>query len=446
MTYKEALRALEERQEHRIELGLDRVRTHLEGLGSPHLRVPVLHVAGTNGKGSVCAMLASVLSAAGYRTGLYTSPHLVEVRERIGLDGRPISRAAFAELLKKALAAPEGDRLTYFELLTSVAFQYFARARAEVAVLETGLGGRLDATNVVERPLVCVLTTVDYDHMGFLGDTLSKIAFEKAGILKPGVPCVCSEAKPEPLKVIRDRARQIGADLVLLNGGVRPRQTDWIRGRQNVRLAGARSFEVPLLGTVQPRNVLTAFKALEVLRALGWKVPRAAVSRGFSRVEWPGRFWVKRFRRGGRSLTALLDGAHNPEAMRHFVSTLRSSPWGGRPRVTILGMLRDKDRSGMLRILAPELKGPVLVAALDTPRGQDPGKLAREVSRAAPRACVEAFSTPELALERWAHSKDLPPLAAVCGSLYLVGAAIKWVQYDPDNFDDYQRRRICSNG
>ncbi len=205
MTFASALAALEARQEARIELGLDRVLKHLSRLGNPHDRVPVFHVAGTNGKGSTCAILAAVLRASGRRTGLYVSPHLLDVRERISVDGRPISKSAFARLMARTLRADAGGRLTYFELLTSIAFQHFAESKCAVSVLETGMGGRLDATNVVTSPLAAVVTSIDFDHQAFLGKTLSAIAVQKAGIFKTGRPAVYPNlARPAPC----DQARR----------------------------------------------------------------------------------------------------------------------------------------------------------------------------------------------------------------------------------------------
>ncbi|MDD5305276.1 MAG: Mur ligase family protein, partial [Elusimicrobia bacterium] len=182
MIFAEALAVLEERQETKIVLGLGRVRAHLARLGDPHLAVPAIHVAGTNGKGSTCAILSAVLSAAGYSTGLFISPHLLSVRERISVDGREISESEFSRFMARALAADKKKELTYFELLTSIAFQHFADKKCAVMVLETGLGGRLDATNVIPRPLAAIVTSIDYDHQAYLGETLKAIAREKAGI------------------------------------------------------------------------------------------------------------------------------------------------------------------------------------------------------------------------------------------------------------------------
>ena len=228
MTYACALAVLEERQETKIVLGLDRVLAHLSRLGNPQLKVPAFHVAGTNGKGSMCAMLAAVLKASGRKTGLYVSPHLLSVRERVSIGGKAISEVAFARLMAKALTADPKKKLTYFELLTSIAFQHFAEEKCDVMVLETGLGGLLDATNVVPAPLAAIVTSVDFDHQAFLGDTLPAIARQKTGIFKAGRPAVYPD-----LPVLR-RASLRGMPFVVRRPWATV-STDWSRGRQTLR-------------------------------------------------------------------------------------------------------------------------------------------------------------------------------------------------------------------
>ncbi|MDE2490026.1 MAG: bifunctional folylpolyglutamate synthase/dihydrofolate synthase, partial [Elusimicrobia bacterium] len=282
MKFAAALAALEARQEARIELGLDRVREHLARLGSPHLRVPAFHVAGTNGKGASCAMLASVLRASGRRVGLYISPHLFDVRERITVDGREIPRADFARLLSRALAADPGERLTYFELATSVAFQWFAERRCDVAVLETGLGGRLDATNVVPAPLAAIVTSVDLDHQNFLGRTRARIAAQKAGIFKSGRPAVFPD-----LPVLRRLPKR--GEPVVVRRAWRAVRVDWARGVQVLRAPSGRTYRLSLLGVRQGRNAALVRAAVD---ASGLDVGEAAWREGLSRVRWPGRFDV----------------------------------------------------------------------------------------------------------------------------------------------------------
>lgn len=412
MTFARALAALEARQEARIELGLGRVRAHLAKLGDPQEKVPCFHVAGTNGKGSTCAILASVLRASGRRTGLYVSPHLLGPRERITVDGRPIPEAAFARLAARALKADPQARLTYFELLTSIAFQYFAEAKCDVMVLETGLGGLLDATNVVRRPLAAVITSLDYDHQAFLGSTLPRIAAQKAGIFKPGRPAVHPD-----LPVLR--RTPVRGDRVVVRAPWTAVRTDWTRGVQVLRAPGGAEYRLSLLGERQGWNAALARAAV---LSSGLDVPEAAWRRGLASVRWPGRFQPVRV--GGKTL--IVDGAHNPEAARALAATWKASPWSRKPARWILGLMRDKDDAGVLAPLAPFL-GDAVTVRPPSPRALDPLEFAARVRRAAPRARVTVERDPASALSAWRRDPRAPKTAVCAGSLYLAGAALRWL-------------------
>lgn len=389
MTYGQALAALEARQETRIELGLERVKAHLAGLGDPQDRVPAFHVAGTNGKGSTCAILASVLRAAGYRVGLYVSPHLLDVRERITVNGAPISKADFARLFDAR------NELTYFELLTVVAFRYFAEKKCDVMVLETGLGGRLDATNVVKAPLAAIVTSVDFDHQQYLGNTLKAIAGEKAGIFKPGRPAVHPGIAVLTKRNIRGIRHAVKKPFPITH-------IDWNKGTQTVG-----GYKLSLLGARQGWNVALAHKAVEVS---GLRVPPAAWRKGLANVRWPGRFDVRR--KHGR--TVIIDGAHNPEASRALASTFKASPFARKPVRWVLGMMRDKDVRNVLKPIAPFLKD-VHVVRPPSPRAMDPIDLAAEVRRVS-KARVTVSDLPTAFKAK----------TVVCaGSLYLAGAALR---------------------
>lgn len=410
MNFAAALAALEARQETKIELGLGRVRAHLERLGSPHAAVPAIHVAGTNGKGSTCAIIASVLEAAGLRVGLYVSPHLLSVRERVKVGGRDIPEKAFARLLARALRADKAGRLTYFELLTSVAFQYFAERRCDVMVLETGLGGRLDATNVVPSPLAAVVTSVDYDHQRFLGRTLSAIARQKTGIFKSGRPAV----RPD-LPVLR-RAALRGRPVVV-RAPWKTVSVDWARGRQVLRAPSGETYALSLLGARQGLNAALARAAID---ASGLAVSEAAWRRGLARVSWRGRF--EAIRLGAKTL--VVDGAHNPEAARALAATWRASPYSQRPARWILGVMKDKDAAGLLAPLAPFLKEATLVRP-PSPRALEPLEFSDFVRRAAPKARVTLERDPRTAIAAWRKDPRAPEVAVCAGSLYLAGAALK---------------------
>lgn len=420
LTFAKALAALEVRQEARIELGLGRLNRHLKRLGDPQKRLRCFHVAGTNGKGSVCAILDCVLRAGGWRTGLYTSPHLSDVRERIQIEGRPISRGDFARFLSRALRADPQSRLTYFELLTSVAFQAFDAAGTEFVVLETGLGGRLDATNVIERPVASLITSIDFDHMGYLGDSLGKIAAEKAGIIKAGRPVFCADLAPAALKVIRGRARAAGAALTVVPRPWRTVSIVWRRNEQTLA-RGRQRYRLSLLGERQGRNAALAAAALE--GACVGTISQDSWRKGLGSVKWPGRFEVLPL---GKK-TAILDGAHNAEAMGALVDTLRASPWrSGRLR-WIMGVMKDKDYSAIIRRAAPFLREVVTVRPPSL-RALDALSLAREVRRHAPRARVSVESDPDTALRSWLSTRGTPKTALVTGSFYLVGRAARFIE------------------
>ena len=416
MTFARALAVLEERQEAKIELGLARMRRHLKDLGDPQAELACFHVAGTNGKGSVCAMLESVLREAGYKTGLYTSPHLFNVRERIKLGGRPISERDFARLMAKTTAADPGKKLTYFELLTSVAFQYFFEKKAAAVVLETGLGGRLDATNVVDKPLACLITSIDFDHMAYLGETLPAIAGEKAGIFKAGVPAICPPLKAPALAVLKARARKLGAPLFVVRPPWKAVAVDW-RGNRQTLSDGRSRFSVSLLGSRQGVNLALA-RAAVAAAAPRLTVSETAWRRGLARLRWPGRFEVRRI--GERTL--ILDGAHNPEAMAQLARTLGASPWARKPLRWIVGVMKDKDYPGIIRQVAPLMRDAVAVRP-PSPRALDALTLAGEIRRQAPRAHVTVESDPRTALRSWLRSPAAAGTAVLCGSFYLVGQA-----------------------
>lgn len=413
MTFKQALEALDFRQETRIVLGLKRLAKPLKRLGNPHLALNAVHVAGTNGKGSVCAMLASAFAQAGFQTGLYTSPHLWDVRERIQVDGRLIPRSTFARLLKTVLQADREKRLTYFEILTFMAFLYFRERRVQVAVLETGLGGRLDATNVIPKPLASVITSIAMDHMAFLGDTLPKIASEKAGIIKRGRPVFCAALAPAALKVVRARARVLQAPLFLVREPHRVTKTDWSRGFQVLRDSSGERYALDLLGGRQPHN---AALAEAVLKAGG--VSARDIRLGLARAQWPCRFQV--VRRGKK--TAILDGAHNPEAAVTLARTWKASPWAKVRARWILGVMKDKDAGGILKPLAPFLKEVVLVRPPSL-RAMEPAELASFVRRAAPKAHVTIERDPDTAVRSWLKEPSAPSAAVIAGSFYLAAAA-----------------------
>lgn len=386
--------------QHGIRPGLERITALLDHLGRPQDRLKVIHVAGTNGKGSVCALLSGALKAAGYRVGRYTSPHLISYCERLWLDGSFIAEAALeAELAAVRRAAdamaPALGPVTEFELITAAAFSWFAAQDPDLVLLEVGLGGRLDATNVVERPESCVITRIALDHTALLGDTPAAIAREKAGILKPGVPAVTG-ATGEALEAIRAIAQELGSPL--------SETTQALQG-----------FELGLAGPHQARNAAIALEAVHLLRAAGWRLPEAAVREGFRRARWPGRLetWISP--EGERFV---FDGAHNPDGIEALASAMEASPEPA-GRVLLMGVLADKDPSAMIRALAPHAATVVLTTP-PSPRGLDPSTL----EAMPPHPDLHLVPNWEAALRQARRLAAGRPIL-VAGSLYLVGAVCR---------------------
>ncbi|MFH1725698.1 MAG: folylpolyglutamate synthase/dihydrofolate synthase family protein [Elusimicrobiota bacterium] len=422
MTYREALRFLEERQETRWKLGLSRIQGLLAALGDPQDGLACVHVAGTNGKGTFAALLAEVLRAAGLRVGLFTSPHLREPLERIRVDGEAVPPGEFGRLIARARAA-EPERASYFELVTAAAFLCFRERKVDVAVIEVGLGGRLDATNVLKRPLLSVITSIAIDHASHLGHTLAAIAGEKAGIVKRGVPCLCGGIAPEALAVIRERVRASGARMIEPRPGLRTVAARWEEGVQELETPEGRRLSLRLLGEAAARNASLALAAVAELRAQGLRIPEEAVARGFSEVRWPCRFEVVRIpapKEGYPGRAVVLDGAHNPAAMEAFLSTWSGSPWSRQETVFIVGLLRDKGYAEIARMLAPFARH-VVATQPPSPRALKADDLARAL-RAAGCQDVAVEPDPEAAWRAWERSAA--SAGVVCGSFYLLGGIL----------------------
>ncbi len=409
---------------------LDRIRSLLERLGNPHQRLRLLHIAGSKGKGSTAAMLADILRHAGYRTGLFTSPHLSRVEERIQVDRQPITAEELAALLSEIRAAIEAPGFTqaptFFELATALGFLYFVRRRVDLAVIEVGLGGRFDSTNVC-RPLVAVITSISFDHMDLLGDRLASIAREKAGIIKPGVPVVSGVTVPEARQVIeavsRDRGaplQQLGADFHFRYeaGRVAPSGGGFVvqRPRMTVTTAG-RSWpvmELGLLGEHQAANAAVATVCVEQLRRLGIPVTDTAVRTGLAEVHWPARLEVF----GGRPLV-VLDCAHNLASAQALVDTLLVSFPAGRRWLVFAGS-SDKDLAGMLELLAPHVAHAFLTASHSNARSVPPAQLAALV-RPETALPVTLCPTPEQAWHAARKAAGPDDLICITGSVYLAG-------------------------
>ena len=441
-TYAEALGAIEARGRYGIRLGLGRVRALLRDLGDPQRSLRGALVAGTNGKGSVIALAGSALRAAGYRVGETPKPHLVTYRERIVVDGRPIAAADFVRLVDEAL--PAADRVarrlgppTEFELLTAVMFRHFAEEGLDVALVEVGLGGRLDATNAWDGG-VAVLTNVGLDHMDRLGPTIGHIAREKAAIVKRGDIAVTG-AGGEALAILRRRCVRLGVPLVVAPPAP---LLGWSRDTLTVELPSMGAVEVGLRGRHQAANVAVADGLLSALERAGIaSVPDEARRRGYAAARWPGRLELITARtERGEDRSVLLDGAHNPDGAAALAVALddlwpRLSPTAGPPAgppVVLWASMADKDVEGVIAAActARALAGATVVCtALDLPRAQPAEALAAAWRAALPSADVRVEPSPDAALDLALATGHGP--VVVAGSLYLVGAARARLVDDP---------------
>jgi dihydrofolate synthase/folylpolyglutamate synthase len=434
MTYEEAMAwwfshvNYEHRSPVAADLHLDRMRRLLARLGDPHLGLRVVHVAGSKGKGSTSAMLAAVLRRAGYRTGLFTSPHLCRVEERFQVDGQPVTAAELTALLtdiRRVIEAgpARGDAPpTFFELVTVVGFLHFVRRRVEAAVLEVGLGGRLDSTNVC-RPAVAVITSISFDHTDLLGDRLASIAREKAGIIKPGRPVVSGATAADARQAIEEVAHGRRAPLRQLGVDFRYRYTPgWVTDAEIVRaqvevITASRRWpvvEVNLLGEHQAANAAVAVACLEELRGQGWHVPDEAVVAGLREVSWPARLEVV-----GRRPLVVLDCAHNVASARALADTLAASFPPAR-RLLVFAGSGDKDVAGMFRELAPHFERAYFTRFSSNPRATPPELLARRWAEAGggPAVAVPAPADAYRAAREAAAPEDL---VCVAGSVFLAG-------------------------
>jgi dihydrofolate synthase/folylpolyglutamate synthase len=377
----------------KADFNLGRMRDLMAALGNPQDSYPSIHVAGTKGKGSTSALCASALQAGGLKVGLYTSPHLQDYTERIQINGEPISHAGLVELvdlLKPAVARI--PQLTTFEITTALAFVHFARQKVDAAVIEVGLGGRLDATNII-TPRVSIITSLSYDHTAVLGNTLTLIAGEKAGIIKPGVPVISSPQKDEALTVLQKIAAERGCELNLVGRDLTFRALEHSLDGQSFEITPGPSgkplrLSIPLLGTHQLENAVTAYAALQKST---FNLSEAQITQGFAQVKWPCRFEI-----ASRDPVIILDSAHNEDAFIRLTQTLETY-FAGRKVVLILGISEDKHLVAMLNAIR-HLIDRLIVTRADHPRALDPQKII-ETAQQVGLPC-ESISAVDAALNR----------------------------------------------
>jgi dihydrofolate synthase/folylpolyglutamate synthase len=409
-----------------IKFGLDNIRTLCTALGSPETAFQSILIAGTNGKGSVTAMVEHALRSAGVRAARYTSPHLIRLEERFFIDGAPVDadamREAADDVQRVVAQLIESRRLeghpTFFEVTTAMAFELFRRYQVEVAVLEVGLGGRLDSTNVA-TPVAEAITSIDLDHQAMLGSTIGEIAFEKAGIIKPGTPVVVGETKPEAVEVIARVCDEQGARLIHAAEGVQMRTRLLADGRTALELTTPVRQYAPMTVSLRGRHqVANAVTAVRLLETLPWNIPERVIAAGVSDVNWPGRLDLIQV---AQDRTILLDSAHNPAGAFALANFLAETRRDALP--IVFAVMRDKDAAGMLTALAPHASALVITAPR-TARASSVDDLADLARRTVQSVPILTARDPAEALERaWQRA----PLICAAGSIFLIGEILELV-------------------
>ena len=393
--------------------GLERITALLEAMGHPERKCKFVHVAGTNGKGSTCAMLASIFQAAGYKTGLYTSPFIVEFGERIQVNGQMISNDDICALTEyvKPFAESIFEQPTEFEMVTAIGFEYFARQQCDIVVCEVGMGGEFDATNVILPPEVAILCNIGLDHTEVLGDTLEKIAATKSGIIKPGCDAVIYREQPSVEAVFEERCKKVGAKLHKANFDSIRLRSHGLEG-QVFDCDGYEALELPLLGDHQLHNAAVVLTAVDALRTRGWNLPEEAVRKGLKDVKWPGRFELLR-----KDPLFIIDGGHNPQCIQALVKNIQDY-LADRPLTILTGVLADKDYNCMYRNVEPYAKEFITVTP-GNPRALNAHDLAAYLSQFGKpvTACDQVADGVRLAVEH--AGKD--GVVLCYGSLYMIG-------------------------
>lgn len=414
MNYDEAISYIHSLLRFGIKPGMQRIRALLERLGNPQNALEFIHVAGTNGKGTVCAELSEILCSAGFKAGLFISPYVVDFRERIQISSAMISKAELAKTVGRI--KPEADELTAvglqpteFEFITAAAMLYFKEQGCDIVVLETGLGGLLDSTNIIDTPLVSVITSVCFDHMDILGGTLSEIAYQKCGIIKPsGYTVSYPIQSEEAFSVIKKTAAQKNNKLICADASKLEIISENINGSDIIH--GGSKLHIPLLGRHQIYNTLTALSTVEALREQGIAIPDAAVKEGIAKAFLPARLEVI-----SKNPLLILDGGHNKQGAMALSQTIERCV--GKKTAAVIGMMDDKDCEGAVSLIAPQCE-KIILTRPDNPRSANPERLFSQAKKYCESCIIE--KDPQKAVETlFKISEGLPMI--ICGSLYLAG-------------------------
>jgi dihydrofolate synthase / folylpolyglutamate synthase len=428
MTCEALLKHLNARGSFRIRPSLGAIRKVLAVLGDPQDQIPSVHIAGTNGKGSVAASTESILRTSGYRTGLYTSPHLVDLRERIRVDGLPVGQE-FARGAEDIFSAERrvNVSLTHFEFLTALAFWIFVQRKVDVSIIECGMGGRWDATNVLKQPRVSVITSIGLDHTAWLGKTKRLIAFQKAGIIK-ACGCVVSGVEGPGRDVIAHASRKQQAQLTEIGTDFRaePLISSWRAGKQVIGFLykgeSVQNLSLGLLGRYQVQNAAVTLATVRILRKQGWRISPSSCEEGLRDVRWPGRMHLIEI---PRQAPVILDSAHNPAAIRRLLESIQDSPFGDRPTTFVFSAFKDKDYVRMARMINRRA-AEVCLCSLPGPRGATLQNL-RDAFRGL-KGPIRQFNGPRDALHHAFQDTPKEGLIVVTGSMALVGQILHYFQ------------------
>lgn len=417
MNYEQALEYIHGTLKFGIKLGLDNIRELLKLMDNPHQKLKYVHVAGTNGKGSTVAFISSILEESGYKVGVYTSPYIERFTERIRINGDEISKKDLARITLyvkekvEMMVSKGGNHPTEFEIVTAIAFQYFYEMCCDIVVLEVGLGGRFDSTNVIENPLVSVITTISYDHMAQLGDTLSKIAFEKAGIIKNGTDVVLYPQVAQADRVFEDVCKEREAQLHRLSFDAINIKNFSIEG-QEFDYGEFKSLEIRLLGEHQVKNAVVALEAVRILSQKGYSTCENSIRKGLLQAKWPGRLEVLKI-----EPIFLIDGAHNPEGVQTLFRFLKTY-FPQKKIVFIIGILKDKDYKAMVEECA-SLAEYIIAVTPNSERALPAGELAQSLEYYCKNVLIS--DTIVNAVEKSLEITPKDGLICAFGSLYYVG-------------------------
>ncbi len=410
MNYKNALNFIHSVSNYFCKPGLSRIKNLCEALGNPQDDLKFIHIAGTNGKGSLCAFLSEILKCSGKKVGVYTSPYILRFNERIGINGVPISDEDLARICSeiKAICVQMEDKPTEFEIITAIAFKYFKEQNCDLVILECGLGGRLDATNIIKAPILSIITGVDFDHQNFLGDTIELIAREKAGIIKKTCPVLWCGENEEAEEIIKNEAKEKNSKLYINNSPISINKYDFSGTEFSFR--DYKNINISLLGSYQPKNASNAISAIEILNESGMNISKLAVRTGLKNARWPARFEPL-----NENPLIIFDGSHNPEGVSAAVNSIKR--YFGDKKVNIIsGVMRDKDYSFIAKAIG-EVANKVYCVTVDNPRSLKAPEYA-EIFKSH-NINAKAYNSVKDALDSALKSKDTPLICL--GSLYLYG-------------------------